>query len=423
MAPLDTAGQTGETGAILARFLDDRQAVLVDRSISIARTHGYAPLATTIRAAWVEAVMTLSESLCAAIKDSPDPTPHDDGAALAAPLDYGQDPRFARLREIARRHRSRGITVQMFVGLLKHFRNVYCRVLADLSVPEPARHRIIEAAREFFDGAELSIVAEWIVAGKGERIAELQARTRALALDKDRYLAIFEGLRSPAVLFDRSGVLVNANQAAAALFLGDAETGEIAYLRHVRQRKSVLETMLAPLLNDTDPQSDKTVWLETIDGPRCFDVRLRPLHDALERTTLGHVLLLYDITAHRRAVEDAQRAERQMSRFLATMSHEIRTPLHAVLGAADLMRTAAPADRQTYLDVIEGAGQSLLQTLNAVLDYSKLEDGPPIPRAVPTDLAAVLEAFRRVVVQGQAGQTTRLAVTVAADVPPRVCLD
>ncbi|WP_299442504.1 ATP-binding protein [uncultured Rhodospira sp.] len=419
MAIRDSGNADSGLADILARFLDDRQEVLVDRSLAIAKTHGYAPLATTIRAAWVEAVLTLSESLCATVAHDQAGT---DGEALGAPVDYGLDPRFARLREVARRHRSRGITVQMFLGLLKHFRNVYCGVLADMPGPDATRAAVIDRVRDFFDGAELSIVADWAVATKGERLIELQARTRALALDKDRYLAIFESLRSPAFLFDRARALVNANQAAAELFLGDAEAGDIVYLRHMRQRKSVLETMLAPLI-DSAEEGERSVWLETVEGPRCFDVRMRPLHDALERTTLGHVLLLNDITAHRRAVEDAQRAERQMSRFLATISHEIRTPLHAVLGAADLLRTAEPGTRRTYLDVIEGAGQTLLQTLNTVLDYSKLEDGPPVPRVVPTDIAAALAAFRRVVVPVRAGQATRLSVDIADDVPACLCLD
>ncbi|WP_176793601.1 ATP-binding protein [Rhodospira trueperi] len=403
----------------LGRFLDDRQEDLVDRSLAIAKTYGYAPLATTIRAAWVEAVLTLSESLCAAVTHDHART---DGEALGAPVDHGLDPRFARLREVARRHRSRGITVQMFLGLLKHFRNVYCGVLADMPGAERTRAAVIGRVRDFFDGAELSVVADWAVAGKGERLIELQTRTRTLALEKDRYLAIFESLRSPAFLFDRARTLVNANQAAAELFLGEADAGDITYLRHMQQRKSVLETMLAPLV-DSAGEGERSVWLETVEGPRCFDVRIRPLHDALERTTLGHVLLLNDITAHRRAAEDAQRAERQMSRFLATMSHEIRTPLHAVLGAVDLLRTAEPSTRRTYLDVIEGAGQTLLQTLNAVLDYSKLEDGPPVPRVVPTDIAAALAAFRRVVVPVRAGQATRLSVEIGDDVPACLYLD
>jgi len=94
--------------------------------------------------------------------------------------------------------------------------------------------------------------------------------------------------------------------------------------------------------------------------------------------------------ARERQIE-AERANAAKSRFLAHMSHEIRTPLNGVLGLLDLARRAAPTpDLQRYLDTANHSGQSLLQVINAVLDFSRIEAGRLELRPEPFDLAAIL---------------------------------
>lgn len=400
----------------LTDFLEQRLDRLVDQSIEIAKSNGYAPFTTTIRAAWVEAIVSVTNALGTYLGSSDD--------ALEGPvatLDYATDPRFSRMRLIARIHRAQGITLQMYLGLFKHFRNLYISELAGL--PGGVTAQEASRVRDFFDHCELSISADWHDNNDNRRLRELQERSRAITLDKDRYFAVFESLRIAAFLLDHGGNLVNANQAAAELFLGrDAQAGDIIYLRSMRLRKRSLQAVVDKLMENAEA-SEEPLWLDTLHGPRCFDVRTRALHDAVENTALGHVVLLNDVTAHMLDAEEAKQSERGMSRFLATMSHEIRTPLHSVLGAVELLRTADQATSETFLDVIEGAGKALLQTLNNVLNYSKFENEPPVPRPTDTDLFEEIRVYSRIAIIGRNVARTPLEFDIGVDVPKSAYVD
>jgi signal transduction histidine kinase/ActR/RegA family two-component response regulator len=75
------------------------------------------------------------------------------------------------------------------------------------------------------------------------------------------------------------------------------------------------------------------------------------------------------------ATEEAGRASRAKSEFLAKMSHELRTPLSAVLGYSEMLMEELDASDPKNKDLrrIHDGGKTLLELINDLLDLSKLE--------------------------------------------------
>jgi signal transduction histidine kinase/ABC-type amino acid transport substrate-binding protein/PAS domain-containing protein len=74
--------------------------------------------------------------------------------------------------------------------------------------------------------------------------------------------------------------------------------------------------------------------------------------------------------------EEAQKADRLKSAFLANVSHEIRTPLNSIIGFSDLLQYTESADeKKQYVDIIRSNNERLLQIIDDVLDLSQIESG------------------------------------------------
>lgn len=162
------------------------------------------------------------------------------------------------------------------------------------------------------------------------------------------------------------------------------------------------------------PFSDVVQWLNRPRGLVCISVSGRPHFDA-QGAFMGYTGVGRDVTeeqSQRRRLEEmnvalseardqALRASKSKSSFLAHMSHELRTPMNAILGFAEVMKeqVIGPLEERyrAYAGHIHDSAQHLLSLINDVLDLSKIEAGAYELQEGAVDLPAVgARALRQV---------------------------
>ncbi len=100
--------------------------------------------------------------------------------------------------------------------------------------------------------------------------------------------------------------------------------------------------------------------------------------DALEKRKIAEEQLKTEKEKSDALAKEALKLSSAKSKFLANMSHEIRTPMNGILGFLSLIETDSYSDKnelKTYIQNARLSAESLLETINAVLDLSKIEAG------------------------------------------------
>lgn len=138
-----------------------------------------------------------------------------------------------------------------------------------------------------------------------------------------------------------------------------------------------------------------------------------------------------DITARKEAEqalirekEAANAAVRAKSQFLAMMSHEIRTPLNSVIGFADLLSASQlDASQRAQLEMICKSGDALLELLNDILDFSRLESAGLNLEMAPVDVRPALQEVVDLYQASASAKDVLLSLDVLAAVPVAVQTD
>lgn len=145
--------------------------------------------------------------------------------------------------------------------------------------------------------------------------------------------------------------------------------------------------------------------------------------DATGRTQ-GFYVLVSDVTAIAEALARAETAARAKSDFLSNMSHEIRTPLNGVIGFSDILQTTALSEEQaSYVRRIRSASRSLLQIVNDVLDFSKIDAGRMDLEMRPFDLRALIEDVLSLISVAQPNPRVKISFEISPEIAAKVVSD
>jgi len=204
----------------------------------------------------------------------------------------------------------------------------------------------------------------------------------ALREKEERYRQMFQFSPDSIILHDMEMNIIDVNDRALEEFGYQKEEfiNKTVYELHTKDElshsKKVLNMMKKQKMMRMEPKfvrKDGSTFLAeaipckyTLDGKPIIHVVIRNITKLKEYEN--------ELIA---AKEKAEETDRLKSAFLANMSHEIRTPMNGILGFTNLLNNMNldELERKEYIAIINKSGERLMNTINNLIDISKVEAG------------------------------------------------
>ena len=191
-----------------------------------------------------------------------------------------------------------------------------------------------------------------------------------------------------------------------------------------------IETTSAEALRAGTSRSFSLSRIEDNGDIRHFLGRIQPFGQTGDPDA-GIILVADDVTDIRQAELLAQQAQqhaeaalRAKDNFMALMSHEIRTPMSGVLGLVELLaHTRLDQEQRAMVGMIEGSANALMQILNDILDYSKIEAGKVELEELPVDVRDLCDTVLGLLAASAHEKGLQLHLEVSDNVAAIICGD
>jgi PAS domain S-box-containing protein len=269
-----------------------------------------------------------------------------------------------------------------------------------------------------------SISAMWfiaiIMAKQNENQAQLHEKEQAL-------INIIRTLPEPTLIINHKGLIVLGNEKgvntlgiAAPVIIG---TPLETHLIHNTPTPIPLMDIISKTHEPKTIKHQSEWFLKTKKHAHLpVDISISPIK-ADEKSY--YVLIFHDVSLEhmrqKQLQEAKERAEELMqskSSFLANMSHEIRTPMNAIIGMTSLaLKTSLPDQTRSYLTKSINASHLLLNIINDILDYSKLDSAKMDIEPHPFNLQDVTENIETMVGMKAKDKNLDFSINIAPDVP------
>ncbi|BBP42318.1 PAS domain-containing hybrid sensor histidine kinase/response regulator [Thiosulfativibrio zosterae] len=225
-------------------------------------------------------------------------------------------------------------------------------------------------------------------------VTEQHLLEEAITEQRNFFSNIIDNAHSIIAVIDHTGTMIKMNKFAQD-FVGYSET-EVASEPYFWARflpESIQDKVVGVIENaklGNIVRRYQNSWVSKEGEERVFEwsnTLVKNLDGSMNYVaTIG-----IDITAQKqyeadliKAKEIADQANRSKSEFLANMSHEIRTPLNGIIGLTDLaLQTDLDSQQAEYLNKAKRSSHALLNVINDILDYSKVEAGKIDFEALP----------------------------------------
>ncbi|MGE4298754.1 MAG: ATP-binding protein [Desulfovibrionaceae bacterium] len=396
----------------LRAALKENENRLMTGILSHAKAQGYTAYTSTLVEAWRISIQGLSDAIIEAMAAYGGQPPE------FHPEDTFEDDPIARFGIVeARRHRQRGISLSMFLGLFKYYRYTYIDLIRTLTTSPEKRLLYETFVERCFDRIEIAFCTQWAGLDADRAIMELQNANRLMTNEKNKYLTLFESLDSPVFLVDEQGLLDNMNSLAATMVGRRGTAGAMYYATghggaNGRSREPLaallpwLEAALTRLLHSDEGAFQLEVEMPEDDDRRCILATLSRMRDISGKFS-GGVVVLEDVT-------ERKKMERLKEDVASITRHDLKTPLSGMLGVLNYLlndEMQSPQQRE-LLTLARNSGYDMLDKINRSLDIFKIEMGIYRFEPVPVDLGMVLRRLLEHLETGATDQAITFAVTI-----------
>jgi len=341
----------------LKKLISSQEDWLMKRLFHYAYERNYAEGTATVEEAWRNCAAGLSGAILRGID-----TIYPD-FEFGPDHDFRNDPLCSFIVGTAKRHRERGVNLQMFHGLMVYYREAWLDLVRSAQFEKAYENKCLKIITRMFDHFMIALCAEWTVTEESKLIEELQVRNRDAIIEKNRFLTIFESVPNPVFIVNDRKQIVNFNF-EAALLLNAADFHGAQYY-YQKTKKTVFNSQndqglvqisnpiigkpfitffpcLADELDEFIAGSDSSVNLEKEvlndeKETRYFSIKLAQRFD-VSKTFVGGVIILEDITNKKQAEKELQQAKEAQREEIKRNETRLNSILNILQHSSDSVR-------------------------------------------------------------------------------------
>lgn len=332
----------------LKNLILSNESILVEKILRYAKERGYVKYTSTRAEAWRLSIFGLSNALIETMNIS------------EAVIEFSPDEDYSnsKMAEFgimeAKKHRSRGISLCMFLGLMKYYHQAYVDLIDENDFTLEEKQYFTKYVKRFFDYVELAFIAEWMTSSKEEHIQDLQRANRIMMNEKNKYLTVFESIYDPIIFVDKENNIENINHQAGEIFPNITASG----IKYNNTNEDVFSNWLQKdLATFAGTNSDEMLLeknIETRLGKKTYLVKFKKMMDISEK--YAGIVITFNDNTKRLEYEQQLKEQNEKLEYYAHVDHMTgvlnrRTGLMALEKQLDLFEKTGVPLSVCFIDI------------------------------------------------------------------------